>query len=155
MILVDEPHDRLGGVRRARRILDHDGNAVIETHFVEDMRQSGVAVVVERRAVSPLRPGENEVQTVGAAFEILERLGVGGFRIGDVDAGEDGPAAGIDAQRAWAGRLGAPIERIDRRAVVGLGDELVESSALQGAFDGFAPLVFAGLGKTSRQGFIL
>ena len=117
--------------------------------------KAAVAVVVERRAVSSLRPSENEVQTVGAAFEILERLGVGGFRIGDVDAGEDGPAAGIDAQRAWAGRLGAPIERIDRRAVVGLGDELVESSALQGAFDGFAPLVFAGLGKTSRQGFIL
>ena len=160
VILVDQPHDRLGGVRRARRIFDHHRDAVVQPNLVQDMRQRGVAVVFKRRAIGALRAGENKMQTVGAALEIFERLDVGGVQVGgvqvgEVDAGENGPAAWIYAQSARAGRLGAPIERVNRRAVVGLGDEPLESSAFQRAFDAFAPLVFTRLGKTSRQRVML
>ncbi len=74
-----------------------------------------IVVAGQAGAIGALRAGENKMQSVGAAFEILERETVCGVRVGKIDARENRPAAGRFAQGARDGGARAGVERRDRR----------------------------------------
>src|SRR5262249_29177094 len=93
------------------------------------------------------RAGEYQRQSLGAVFEILQYLRVGGGGIGMIDPLQHGPgSAGCPAgDRSCPG--GARGERRDAKVVVGACHELVERGALEHAFDQLEPLLAGGGGK--------
>ncbi len=155
VLAVDVAQDGARRVGRARRRLDDDRYAVVEADVGEETGDRLVTVVGQARATGALRAGEDDVQAVGAAFEVLERQPVGGVGVGEVDAAEDRPAAGGAAQRARPGGCRARIERGDGRAVIGLRDEPVEGAALQRLVDKLAPLLFGRLWKNPGDGCLV
>ncbi len=84
------------------------------------------------------RPGEHQHQGVGAAFEIGERLGVGGCEVGMIDPLGDPPGTGCAHRLGWPAR--PTVERLDPQAVGRPGDQpLLEVGALQDALDEAEP----------------
>ena len=155
MVAVDVAHDRRGGVRRARRGVDQDRNAVVQPDVFQKMGDGLAAVAGQTRAIGALRAGEDDMQAVGAAVEVFERKLIGGVRIGEIDAAENGPAAGRAAQGARRLDLRARVERGDGGAVIGFGDELVEGAALQRLIDELEPLIFGRLWKNPGDGSLI
>ena len=138
----------------ARRELAVVGQVDLDRHFgVEhDARQKRVErrIAGEAATVGADAAGENDLQPVRAIAEIVERLRVGGGRIGLVDTLEDGPAALRAGDRRGPG--GGGVERLDRNAVVGLARERRRALALQDGFDPAPPVCVAGGRKSIEIG---
>ncbi len=127
------------------------GNAVVETNIGERMGDRVIVVAGETSAIGADRAGEDEMQSVGAAVEIVQRQAVGDVGVGDVDAREYGPAPGVRPQGRDGRTCGVGIERLDGETIIGPGDERFEGRALERALDESAPLGFRGLWKSTRQ----
>ena len=136
----DEMPDRIA---RRRAEVEVDGDAGVERDAVEHPRECR-GRGVEAESVGADRAGEHQRQAARAVLEVLQRLAIGGRRIGMVDPLHQGPcrarrAAG-DRQRVARAR----VKRLDRQLVVGARDELVERRALERAVDQLEPLLAGG-----------
>ena len=140
-----------GGARR-RAEIEVDGDAGVELDAVEHARQrrrrriQAIAIGVERA-------GEHQRQPGRAILQVLQRLRVGGRRIGMVDPLHQGPGR---PRRAPGDRLGpgrARIKRLDPQPVIGLADQaLLERGALERGLDQLAPFRLAGRRKFGGEG---
>ncbi len=99
---------------------------------------------LQAEAVSPDRAGEHDRETIRAAGEIVERLGVGFARVRMVEPGDQPPGS---RRSERTGPVSGRVERLDADAVRGPGSEAVEAFALQGRFGGIPPVGFAPGGE--------
>ena len=76
--------EMLHGVARRRAQVEVDGDAGIELDAVEHARER-LRRSVEPVAVGVERAGEHQRQAGGAVFQVVQRLCVGGRRIGMID----------------------------------------------------------------------
>ena len=98
---------------------------------------------IEAESVRAHRAGEHQHQAGGAVLQIVERLRIGGRRIGMIDTLHDGPAS-AGRTPAERGRRGiARVERLDGQAVIGPAFEPRERRALEHGIDQAAPGLFA------------
>ncbi len=151
MLAVDETHERLRGARRARRRVERQRNAVVEANIGERVSDRVIVVADEPPAVGADRAGEDEMQSVGAAVEVLQSQAVGGVSVGDVDARENRPAAGVFAQDREGRTSGAGVDGLKGKPVIALGDERFEGRAFERPLNKGAPLRVGGLRKDPRQ----
>ena len=139
---------------RRRAEIEVDGDAGVEIDAVEHAGQR-CRRRVKAKAVGADRTGEDQNQAGRAVFQIVERLRVGGRRIGMIDALHHRPGR---ARRAAGERLrggGALVERLDGQAVIGLALKPLERRALEHGIDQLAPIVARRWRKIAgeRQGF--
>ena len=149
--MFDQGGDQRAGVLRLRAQIEIERDAGIEMHVREHARDRRFRRV-EPVAIGADRTGEHQRKPGRAVLQIVQRLGVGGCRIGMIDALHDRPgrARGASGDRHRASRAG--VERVDRETVIGLGDEpSLERRALEHAVDQLAPLLLRGRRKFGSQ----
>ena len=110
---------------------------------------------VEAKTVGAHRAGEHQHQAGGAVLQIVERLRIGGRRVGMIDALHDGPgrAGRAPAKRSRCGV--ARIKRLDGQAVMGPAFEPRERRALEHGIDQAAPSLFRCRRKIGGRGRVL
>ena len=135
--------------RRRRKIeIDRHGGEIDAVERALERRRRRI----EAKTVGAHRAGEHQHQAGGAVFQIVERLRIGGRRVGMIDALHDGPgrAGRTPAKR---GRCGvARIKRFDGQAVMGPAFEPCERRALEHGIDQAAPGFFRCRGESRRPG---
>ena len=129
--------------------IEFDAQRPVEPHALECAVQRRRIEFAEAEAIGPARPGENDLQPVGAVGEIVERLLVRRGRVGMVEARKRAPGAAFPAQRART--VAAGIERLKRNRVGGSRDEPVERPALQRGLGGLAPIGLAECRERARK----
>jgi hypothetical protein len=156
-VVAEADGDRAGGVPAALRqrrnvvggvlgrfgCLQLDGDGV-EVHAFE---RAGDRLGVARQAIAIGADGacEDEGQPRRTVLQFVQRLGVGHGRIGMVDPRLHLPGARARRDRMGAGR--PPIQRLDRDAVIGLGDQAFVGPVLEGRAHELEPVLAACGGK--------
>ena len=130
--------------RRRRKIeIDRHGGEIDAVERALKRRRRRI----EAESVGAHRAGEHQHQAGRAVLQIVERLRIGGRRVGMIDALHDGPgrAGRTPAKR---GRRGvARIKRLDGQAVMGPAFEPRERRALEHGIDQAAPGFFRCRGE--------
>ena len=138
--------------RRRRKIeIDRHGGEIDAVERALKRRRRRI----EAKTVGAHRAGEHQHQAGRAVLQIVERLRVGGRRVGMIDALHDGPgrAGRTPAKR---GRCGvARIKRLDGQAVIGPAFEPCERRALEHGIDQAAPGFFRCRGESGGRGRVL
>ena len=106
---------------------------------------------LEPKAMGAIGAGEYQRQAVGAVFQIVQRLRVGGSRVRMIDPLHDLPGRGRGAAGDRCGIPRARIDRFDPQSIIGLADQLLERRALQHAVDQLAPVVVGCRREIRRQ----
>ena len=100
---------------------------------------------VKAIAIGIDRSGHDQGQPGGAVLQILQRLRVGGFRVGMIDPLHHRPGRARCAPGDRRRPRRARIERVDAQSVIGLADQtLLERGALERGIDQLAPVRLAG-----------
>ena len=114
MVAVDEAHERLRGVRRARRGVDRQRNAVVEADIGEqDERWRRRCRRSRPAAIGAVRAGEDEMQSVGAAVEVVERKRLATSASATSTRARMAQRPGVWRRARGAATCGARVERGD------------------------------------------
>ncbi len=127
--------------------IEFDAQPRVEAHAFEGRVQGRRIGLLQAISVGADRSGEDDLQPVRSAHEILMGLGVGLARVGMVEPRDDAPRS------AWTERartLRRRIERLDPDSVGAPEGQGLEARPLQGGFGGPAPVRFAP-GWKNRQ----
>ena len=139
----DEPGEALRLILGSRTEIEFEPGAVVEPDAVERAMQGRRIPFAQTMTVGAGSAGEDDLQPIGPAGEILARLGIRVAGFGMIHARQHGPGAGADARRP-GGRSASSVERLQRDPVRGFRDERVQRSALQRSLSRPEPF---GLGK--------
>ena len=148
---LDEAGEVHAGIFASEHRIERDGDPGVEKDAIEDTRQCFLRRIGDPKTARARAAGKFKLQTVGAVFEIVQRLRVGGSRIRMIDALHDLPGRGLSAAGDRRGILRARIDRFDLQTVIGLADQFLERRALQHAIDQLAPVVVGRRRKIGGQ----
>jgi hypothetical protein len=124
------------------RQVEHQRQAGVEMHRVQRRGEGGGAFQTE--AIGADRPGEGEMQAIGAVFEIGQSGSVSRLGLGMIYAGGHRPFIFGAEGAGFSG--GAGVKRLDVETVVSSGDQLLRGPALEGRLNALAP-IFLGRGR--------
>ena len=134
--------DMVGGVLGRLGGLQFDGDRRRDERLRARARRDW-RVARQAIAIGADRAGEDERQPGRAVLQFVQRLGIGHGRIGMIDPRMHRPGAAARRRSVCASAARA-IERLDRNAVVGFGDQPLERPFLQRRADELQPVLAAG-----------
>ena len=123
----------------------------VEFDAVERARQRRRSTASSPKPLALDRTGEDQNQPGRAVFQIVERLRIGGRRIGMVDPLHQRPGRARRAAGHGARGGRAFIKRFDGQAVIGPADQPLERRALKHGVNELAPVVLRCRGKIAGK----